>query len=217
MMMLPLSAKELLTTTRAVRKRLDLTRPVEREVIEECISIAQQAPTASNMQNWHFVVVTDTIKKAALAELFRNGWETYINLPTAVNNMKFEDPKRNATQKRIISSAEYLVDHLALVPVYVIPCIAARTEGQPTVVQSAVWGSIAPAAWSFMLAARSFGLGTSWTSFHLFYEEEAANILNIPYKDVMQAALIPVAYTIGTDFKPSPRNSVHTIVHWNTW
>jgi len=215
--MLPLSAKELLTTTRAVRKRLDLTRPVEREVIEECISIAQQAPTASNMQNWHFVVVTDTIKKAALAELFRKGWETYINLPTAVNNMKFEDPKRNATQKRIISSAEYLVDHLALVPVYVIPCIAARTEGQPTVVQSAVWGSIAPAAWSFMLAARSFGLGTSWTSLHLFYEEEAANILNIPYKDVMQAALIPVAYTIGTDFKPSPRNSVHTIVHWNTW
>ncbi len=216
-MMLPLSAKELLTTTRAVRKRLDLSRPVEREVIEECISIAQQAPTASNMQNWHFVVVTDTIKKAALAELFRKGWETYIKLPTSITNIKFEDPKRNATQKRIISSAEYLVDHLALVPVYVIPCIAAGTEGQPTVVQSAVWGSIAPAAWSFMLGARSFGLGTSWTSLHLFYEEEAANILNIPYKDVMQAALIPVAYTIGTDFKPALRNSVHTIVHWNTW
>jgi nitroreductase len=217
MMILPLSAKELLTTTRAVRKRLDLTRPVEREVIEECISIAQQAPTASNMQNWHFVVVTDNIKKAALAELFRMGWETYIKLPTAVNNIKFEDPKRNATQKRIISSAKYLVDHLAQVPVHVIPCIAARTEGQPTVVQSAVWGSIAPAAWSFMLAARSFGLGTTWTSFHLFCEEEAANILNIPYKEVMQAALIPVAYTIGTDFKSAPRNSVHTMVHWNTW
>jgi len=215
--MLPLSAKELLTTTRAVRKRLDLTRPVEREVIEECISIAQQAPTASNMQNWHFVVVTDIIKKSKLAELFRKGWETYIRLPTAVNNIKFEDPKRNATQKRIISSAKYLVEHLAQVPVHVIACIAARTEGQPTVVQSAVWGSIAPAAWSFMLAARSFGLGTSWTSLHLFYEEEAANILNIPYKDVMQAALIPVAYTIGTDFKPAPRNSVHTMVHWNTW
>jgi nitroreductase len=92
-------------------------------------------------------------------------------------------------------------------------CIAACTEGQPTVVQSAVWGSIAPAAWSFMLAARSFGLGTSWTSLHLFYEEESANILNIPYKDVMQAALILLAYTIGTDFKPAPRNSVHTIVH----
>lgn len=216
-MLLSLSAKELLTTTRAVRKRLDLNRPVERDVIEECISIAQQAPTASNMQNWHFVVVTDPTKKAELAELFRKGWETYIKLPTAVNNMKFEDPKRNATQKRIVSSAQYLVEHLKDVPVHVIPCISARTEGQPTVVQSAVWGSIAPAAWSFMLAARSFGLGTSWTSFHLFYEEEAANILNIPYKDVMQAALIPVAYTIGTDFKLAPRNSVHTMVHWNTW
>ena len=217
MMMLPLSAKELLTTTRAVRKRLDLTRPIEREVIEECISIAQQAPTASNMQNWHFVVITESHKKAKLAELFRKGWETYIKLPTAVNNIKFEDPKRNATQNRIISSAKYLVEHLAQVPVHVIPCITAGTEGQPSVVQSAVWGSIAPAAWSFMLAARSFGLGTSWTSLHLFYEEEAANILNIPYKEVMQAPLIPVAYTIGSDFKPAPRNSVHTIVHWNTW
>src|ERR687896_2209052 len=108
-MVLSLSAKELLTTTRAVRKRLDLTRPVEREVIEECISIAQQAPTASNMQNWHFVVVTDSDKKAKLAKLFHKGWETSIKLPRAVNNMKFEDPKRNATQKRIISSAEYLV------------------------------------------------------------------------------------------------------------
>ena len=124
MMMLPLSAKELLTTTHAVRKRLDFSRPVEREVIEECISIAQQAPTASNMQNWHFVVVTDTIKKAALAELFHRGWETYIKLPTAVvNNIKFEDPKRNATQKRIISSAQYLVEHLAQVPVHVIPYV----------------------------------------------------------------------------------------------
>jgi nitroreductase len=212
-----LTAKELLTTTRAVRKRLDLDRPVEREVIEECISIAQQAPTALNLQNWHFVVVIDPTKKAQLAKLFRKGWETCIRPPMAINNIKFEDPKRNATQKRIISSAEYLVEHLAQVPVHVIPCIAARTEGQSTVMQSTVWGSIAPAAWSFMLAARSFGLGTSWTTFHLFYEEEAANILNIPYKEVMQAALIPVAYTIGTDFKPALRNSVHAMLHWNTW
>jgi nitroreductase len=141
-MLLSLSAKELLTTTRVVRKCLDLNRPVERDVIEECISVAQQAPTASNMQNWHFVVVTDPTKKAELAELFRKGWETYIKLPTAVNNMKFEDPKRNATQKRIVSSAQYLVEHLKDVPVHVIPCIAARTEGEPTVVQSAVWGQL---------------------------------------------------------------------------
>jgi nitroreductase len=215
--MLALSPRELLTTTRAVRKRLDLTKPVEREVIEECIAIAQQAPTASNMQNWHFVVVTDSDKKAALAELYRKGQEIYIKQPTAVSNVKFDDPKRNATQERITSSGKYLVERLKDVPVHVIPCIEARTEGQPIVVQSAVWGSVAPAAWSFMLAARSFGLGTSWTSLHLFFEEEAANILNIPHKQVMQAALIPVAYTKGTDFKPAPRDPVRKMIYWNTW
>ena len=220
MQQLDLSTKELLTTTRAVRKRLDLTRPVERKVIEECITIAQQAPTASNMQNWHFVIVTDdAAKKAALAELFRRGWEAYVNLPIAASNIKFDDPKRNATQSRIMSSAKYLVDHLKEVPVHVIPCIAIdrSTETMATAMQSAVWGSIAPTSWSFMLAARMFGLGTTWTSFHLFYEQEAANILNIPYKQVMQVALIPVAYTKGTDFKPATRDPISNIIHWNGW
>jgi nitroreductase len=189
------------------------SKPVERQVIEECIAIAQQAPTRSNKQDWHFVVVTDSDKKAALAELYRKGEEAYLKLPT----VKFDDPKRNATQERIVSSAKYLVEHLKEVPVHVIPCIEARTEGQPIFVQSTVWGSIAPAAWSFMLAARCYGLGTSWTGLHLFFEEEAANILNIPYKQVMQAALIPVAYTKGTDFKPAPRDPVGTMIHWNTW
>jgi nitroreductase len=211
--MLDLSPRELLTTTHAVRKRLDLTKPVEREVIEDCISIAQQAPTRSNIQDWHFVVVIDSDKKAALAELYRKGAEADLKLP----NVKFDDPKRNATQERIVSSAKYLVEHLKEVSVHVIPCIEARTEGQPIFMQSTVWGSIAPAVWSFMLAARCYGLGTSWTGLHLFFEEEAANILNIPYKQVMQAALIPVAYTKGTDFKPAPRDPVDTMIHWNTW
>ena len=117
-------------------------------------------------------------------------------LPRPTSN-KSEDPRRNATQSRVISSAEYLRDHLQEVPVHVIPCIAAHTEGMPTVMQSEVWGSIAPAVWSFMLAAHFFGLGTSWTILHLFYEEEAASILNISYKEIMQAALIPVGYTKG--------------------
>ena len=110
-----------------------------------------------------------------------------------------------------------LVEHLKEVPVHVIPCIEARTEGQPIFMQSPVRGSIAPASWSFMLAARCYDLGTSWTGLHLFFEEEAANILNIPYKQVIQAALIPVAYTKGTDFKPAPRDPVDTMIHWNTW
>jgi nitroreductase len=211
-----ISARELLTTTRAVRKRLDFTRPVEREVIEECIAIAQQAPTSTNTENQHFVVVTDPIKKNALAELFRRGWQTYVSLPRPASN-KSEDPRRNATQSRVISSAEYLRDHLQEVPVHVIPCITVRTEGMPTVMQSEVWGSIVPAVWSFMLAAHSFGLGTSWTILHLFYEKEAASILNIPYKEIMQVALIPVGYTKGIHFKSAPREPVSKIVHWNSW
>lgn len=216
--MLTLSPRELLTTTRAVRKRLDLTRPVERKVIEECITIAQQAPNASNMQNWHFVIVEDSNKKARLAELFRKGWETYVNRPNAAGNLKFDDPKRKATQLKIMSSAQYLVEHLKEVPIHVIPCVAARTDlGQAVAAQSAAWGSIGPAVWSFMLAARLVGLGTTWTSFHLLFEEEAAAILDIPYKEVMQAALIPVAYTIGTDFKPAPREPTQRMTHWDRW
>lgn len=144
--LLTLSPRELLTTTRAVRKRLDLTRPVERKVIEECITIAQQAPNASNMQNWHFVIVEDSNKKARLAELFRKGWETYVNRPNAAGNLKFDDPKRKATQLKIMSSAQYLVEHLKEVPIHVIPCVAARTDlGQAVAAQSAAWGSIGPA------------------------------------------------------------------------
>jgi nitroreductase len=212
-----LSPDELLTTTRAVRKRLDLTRPVEREVIEECVAIAQQAPTGSNRQNWHFVVVTDLSKRAALASLYRKGAEIYRSLPAARNGEGFDDPARNTTQARVRASALYLVEHLHEVPVHVIPCIEGRTDGLPTVAQAAQWCSIVPAAWSFMLAARARGLGTTFTSFHLFFEEDAAKLLGIPFEAIMQTALIPVAYTKGVKFKPGPREPVGTILHWDDW
>lgn len=215
--LLPLTPDELLTTTRSVRKRLDLIRPVERAVIDECLTIAQQAPTGSNMQNWHFMVVTDAKKRAALAELYRKAWAIYLTLPIAAPNLKFDDPARNAQQVRVGDSAQYLTDHLHEVPVYIIPCIAGRTEGQPVVAQAALWGSIAPAAWSFMLAARARGLGSAFTTLHLFFEEEAAQILGIPYAEIMQACLIPVAYTKGTDFKPARREPLQAIVHWDAW
>ena len=214
---LVLDPDELLTTTRTVRKRLDLSRPVEQSVIEECLAIAQQAPTASNAQSWHFVVVTDTGKRAALAELYRKGWDLYRSRPQAVSSRAVDDPDRVATQRRVTSSAQYLVDHLHEAPVHVIPCIAGRTEGQPVARQSAQWGTIGPAAWSFMLAARARGLGTAWTSLHLNFEEEAAKLLGIPYAEVMQAALIPVAYSKGTNFKPAPRAPLATMVHWDRW
>ena len=230
--LLPLTLDELLTTTRSVRRRLDLTRPVEREVIEECLALALQAPTPANRQNWHFVVVTDPRKRAALADLYRKGREIYLTLPIAVPNLVFEDPQRQATQARVEASAQYLNAHLEQVPVHVIPCITGRTDSRSLAAetatwgqipnleiahQSAQWGSIAPAAWSFMLAARARGLGTCWTSIHLLFEEEVAQLLGIPYAEVMQACLIPVAYTKGMAFKPGRREPLNTVVHWESW
>jgi nitroreductase len=211
---LSLTPDELLTTTRSVRKRLDLTRPVEREVIEECLRIAQQAPSASNRQHWHFVVVTDREKRKALGDLYRRGFELYR---TARAAMTYPSAERNATQTRVRSSSDYLAEHFHEVPVHVIPCIDGRTDGLPSNRQSGTWGTILPAAWSFMLAARARGLGTVWTTIHLNFEREAAEVLGIPYDEVMQAALIPTAYTIGTDFKLARRDPLESMVHWDTW
>jgi nitroreductase len=200
-----------------VRRRLDLTRPVERNLIEECLAVARYAPTGSNWQNWHFVVVTDPAKRAALAELYRRAVEIYVTLPVAATNLPFEDPACKAVQSRVVDSIVYLGEHMHEVPVMVIPCIGVRTDGAPIGLQAAWWGSIMPAAWSFMLAARARGLGTCLTTLHLLFEEEAAKVLGIPHGEVMQAALIPVAYTKGTPFQPPPREPVGTITHWDGW
>ena len=205
-----LTPDELLSTTRSVRKRLDLTRPVEREVLEECVRLAQQAPTSSYAQNWHFVIVTDDAKRAALGELWRGVAGPYLERRTAA---AAADP----TVERIGDAVRHLAEHIHEVPVHVIPCVEGRTDGAPAAVQASRWASIIPAAWSFMLAARARGLGTVWTTFHLRHERKAAEILGIPYEQVMQAALIPVAYTIGTDFKPAARKPVETMVHWDQW
>ena len=218
--MTSLTPEELLTTTRAVRKRLDLEKPVEIELVKKCIEIAQQAPTASNRQNWHFLIITDQSMKNSLSDLFRKGWQSYINSPTSVaTTTSSDDPKKSKTQRKIYESAKYLVDNLRNVPVFVIPCIEGRTDGSnvSVVVQSAIWGSIAPAVWNFMLAARLHGLGTTWTSFHLLFEKEAAELLKIPYEKVMQVALLPVAYYKGTSFKPAPRDPIEKIIHINSW
>lgn len=216
MTLLPLNPDELLSTTRAVRKRLDLTRPVEREVIEECLAMAQQAPSGSNAQNWDFVIVTDPAKRAALGELYRTSWYKYNAARAPASAAESGDAPPTARQ-RMVSSAMYLADHMGEVPVLVVPCIRGRADGQPSHVQAGLWGSILPAAWSFMLAARARGLGTAWTTLHLVYEKEAAEVLGIPYDQIMQAAMIPLAYTVGTDFQPGPRESLDSIVHWDEW
>jgi len=211
---LPLSADEVLTTTRSVRKRLDLDRPVERSVIEECLRIAQQAPSASNRQHWHFVVVTDAAKRKALGDLYLKA-RLEGQATRAARTFKTEE--QASIYPRVSSSADYLGERMGQVPALVVPCIEGRIEKQSFSGQAALWGTILPAAWSFMLAARARGLGTVWTTIHLAYEREAAEILGIPYEEVTQAALIPMAYTVGTEFKLARRDPLESMVHWDGW
>lgn len=199
---------ELLTTTRAVRKRLDLTRPVGREVILECVRLAMQAPTASNAQDWRWLVLTDADKRAAIAEIYRSIGGEYLAHAASTET----DPQT----RRVYRSALALTETLAQVPVHVIPCLERRFEDSDRLVAASAWASIIPAAWSFLLALRSRGLGSVWTTMHLAKEQQVAELLEIP-ATVTQAALFPVAYTIGTDFRPASRPSAETVTFWNTW
>ncbi|WP_319436627.1 nitroreductase family protein [Mycobacterium sp. RTGN5] len=202
------SIDEVLSTTRAVRRRLDLTRPVEREVIMECLRLAMQAPTASNEQNWRWLVVTDADKRAAIADIYRRAGEDYLKSAA--------DAAAEPQMKRVYESAYALTQTLAKVPVLVIPCIERRFDDAGLIVAASAWASIIPAGWSFMLALRARGLGSVWTTLHLAREREVAELLGIP-DTVTQAALFPVAYTIGTDFKPAARPPAETFTSWNSW
>jgi nitroreductase len=214
---LNLSADEVLTTTRAVRKRLDFERPVEREVIEECLDIGIQAPTGSNSQGYHWVIVTDPEIKKPIAEHYRRNFEAFYGDGGGPSPYPEDDP-RTDRQGAVVDSATYLARRLHEVPVWVIPCLEGRMgEGAPSFIQASLWGSIMPAVWSFMLAARERGLGTVWTTLHLPQEEEAAELLGLPYDRITQVGLIPVAYTKGTDFKAASRVSAADRTHWDRW
>jgi nitroreductase len=206
---------ELLTTTRSVRKRLDFTRAVERAVLERCLEIALQAPTGSNAQGWHWVVVTDAAKRRALADLYRKAFEVYVNDPT-MRPAYGEDDPRTRQRPRVVDSASFLAEHMHEAPVHVIPCITGRVENAGAVAQASVYGSILPAVWSLMLALRARGLGSAWTTLHLFHEREAAELLGIP-AHVTQTALLPVAYFTGETFKPAKRLPATSCTHWNAW
>jgi len=208
-------ADELLTTTRSVRKRLDLKRPVPPDVIERAIEVALQAPTGSNTQGWHFVVVTDAAKRKGLADLYRRAFEMYASGDIPRPQMAADDP-RAAQMPRILESATYLAQHLHEVPVHVVPCIEGRVETMPTVAQASIYGSILPAVWSFMLALRARGVGSAWTTLHIMFEQEAATLLGIP-DTLTQTALLPVAYYTGNGFKPAKRLPAREHTHWNGW
>jgi nitroreductase len=194
----------LLSTTRAVRKRLDLDREVPREVILDCLRLAQQAPTGSNAQGWRFVVVTDAAKRARLAQIYREVGSEYLS----------NAGQMDAQLTRVRTSSRYLLDAIDRVPVLVIPCINGRVRDPARA--AGFYGSILPAVWSFMLALRSRGLGSVWTTFTLAREQEVADLLGIP-DDVTQVAMIPVAYTIGTEFKPATRPPAEQITYWDSW
>lgn len=213
---LNLTPDELLATTRSVRKRLDFSRPVEPEVIRECLELAVQAPTGANSQGWQFVVVTDSEQRQKLGAIYHKGYQLYRQ-QTAKYDISSLTPEQAATLKKVRDSSDYLADHMQDAPVLLVPCMLGRVDGASSREQAGFWGSILPAVWSFMLAARERGLGTTWTTIHLFYEQEAAEVLGIPYEKVTQAALIPVAYTLGTDFKQAPRKPMDKILHFDRW
>ena len=219
MTVLPLSPDELLSTTRSVRKRLDLTREVPLELVRECLNLALQAPSGSNSQGWHWLVITDPQTRAAIGDLYRRSTEKYLEF----RNQQMEAPgappadsPEGQAMRRIRDSSAYLGQHMGDVPVQVIACIEVHDEWKAGASQAGLWGSLLPAAWSYMLACRSRELGTAWTTLHLAYEKEAAEILGLP-DYVRQGVLIPTAYYTGQTFRPAPRRPLDEVLHLNHW
>ena len=212
---LNLSVDDVLTTTRSVRKRLDLEKPVPREVLLECLELAIQAPTGSNQQGWQWVFVEEADKKKVLADIYRTNFTQYRRMPEP----KYPEGDSRAEQRtRVVSSAEYLAEHMHEAPVLLVPCLEGRIDQAPDL-SASFWGSLLPAAWSYMLALRSRGLGSAWTTLHLLGdgERKAAEVLGIPYDGYSQGGLFPIAYTKGTDFRPAKRLPIEQIVHWDNW
>ncbi|WP_040493238.1 nitroreductase family protein [Ilumatobacter nonamiensis] len=213
-----LTNEELLTTTRAVRKRLDFERPVDDADIRDCVRIAMQSPSGSNNMTMQFVVVKDDAKRAAIGEIYRQCFDIYKSMDGVyAGSIQKDTDVEQAQQDRVTSSADYLGQHMGEAPALVIACTAGRVDGQPGLVAASTMGNVLPATWSFMLAARARGLGTAWTTVGLMMEKELAEVVGIPFDEVQQVCLTPLAHTKGTDFKPAMRPDPDTIIHWDTW
>ena len=209
-----LSVDEVLTTTRSVRKRLDLERPVPLDVITDALEVALQAPSGSNAQGWHWIVLTDPEPKKIVAEYYRKSYSAYAAAGAAARAAK--PPKDVETAEKVASSATYLAEILEQVPALVIGAMHVPGGELPDDNQAQVWGSLLPAAWSLALALRERGLGSAWTTLHLTYEREVAEALGIP-ANIRQGVLLPVAYSKGTDFKTAKRAPLDTVLHVNRW
>ncbi|MEM7410990.1 MAG: nitroreductase family protein [Myxococcota bacterium] len=214
---LDLGLDELLTTTRTVRKRLDFDRPVPRAIIETCLEIATQAPNGGNLNSWRWIALDDRALITRIAEIYNAGLDDYIATFGDAGYPGAHVPGAD----RIESSTQYLRDHFHRSPVVVIPLLAGRTDGDGpgshAFYQASQWGSILQAVWSFMLALRARGLGSAWTTGHLWREAELAELLGVPSQVYMQVGLFPVAYTLGTGFRPGPRKPVGEILGWNAF
>lgn len=219
MALLSLDPDQLLSTTRAVRKRLDFERPVPDDLVRECVELAMQSPSGSNSMTMQFVVVRDEAKRKAIGEIYRQCYGIYQSMDGVyIRSIDKGDDSANAQQQRSADSADFLGEHMGDAPVLVIACTeGARADGMPGMMVSSVMGNVLPAMWSFMLAARARGLGTAWTTVHLMMEQQMAEVLGIPFDSVQQVCLSPVAFTKGTDFKPAKRPPADSIIHWDTW
>lgn len=219
MALLDLDPDQLLSTTRAVRKRLDFERPVDDSLIRECVALAMQSPSGSNSMTMQFVVVRDAAKRAAIGQVYAECFDMYRNMDGIyAGSIRKDTAEEQAQQDRVTESANYLADNFGRAPVIVVACSAGRAAGEMAEVMAPlVFANVMPAMWSFMLAARARGLGTVWTTVALMQEQRVADILGIPYDEVQQVCHAPVAYTIGTDFKPAARPAPDTIVHWDSW
>ena len=218
------SVDHVLKTTRSVRQRLNLGREVPREVFEEALAIALQAPTGANTQTWRFMVVTDATLRASIADYYRQGAARYVGgetplTRTGVSAMRefAPDDLRSGQRYGMLKSAGFLMEHLHEVPMFVIPCIESRFEHEADVfTQASMWGSILPATWSLMLALRARRIASSWTTLHLLYEREVAGLLGIP-EGYTQAALLPVAWLTGGALRPARRLPLDTVTYWDRW
>jgi nitroreductase len=212
---LNLGLDELLMTTRSVRKRLDLGRPVPRELITECLDVAFQAPNGSNQEHWDWIVIDDPDLRLAVAEIYRGGMQDQIDrvVPPGGPRADYTRPGQPA----ISSSVMHLREHLHQVPALLVPVIPWRMDNATIFLQASLWGSILPAVWNFMLALRARGLGSAWTTIHLHREQAMAELLGIPFDTHTQAGLFPIAWTVGTDFKAASRTPAADTVRWNSW
>ena len=216
--MLDLTPDQLLATTRAVRRRLDFERPVGDDLIRECVAAALQAPSGGNRVRMQFVVIRDPDLKRQVGQVYRECWDVYTTLPPAPGAVETDDAGADARQDRVRGSAAYLADHMADAPALILACHQGERVGDgPPFASVSRMANVMPGMWSFMLAARARGLGTSWTTIHLFQEERVAGILGIPFETVQQVCLSPLAYTKGTDFKPAVRPEPDRVIHWDRW